>query len=125
MKQEQLTNIDYIKECNKNIVTYPEYVLDDNKLYDDTCTVLDLINDLVSAKILHMREIFKIRINYDKIMGDIFLALTDNQVESFIYFIEHKINETKKESIAFELYETAANIKRFEQFDYEKYFKEL
>lgn len=125
MKQELLERIDYIKECNKNIVTYPEYVLDDNQLYDDTCTVLDLLNDLVCDKILHMREIFKIRINYDKIMADIFLALTDNQVESFIYFIEHKVNETKKESINFELYETAANIKRFEQFDYEKYFKEL
>lgn len=57
MKQELLERIDYIKECNKNIATYPEYVLDDNQLYDDTCTVLDLINDLISGKYLKLESI--------------------------------------------------------------------
>jgi len=114
--------VEFIKEGNLNIVTMPEFIFDDETVYEELLTIINELNKLISINILTPRQLFKIKVNYDKLKNEMIVYLNELEQTELIIYLDMKLYCSKKEALELELYETVCNIKNFQEFDYKNYF---
>jgi hypothetical protein len=110
-----------IQNTVEDLVDVPNSILEDSKtntyIFYRVQDIVKIINKLVLIEILSYDDIEKIRLDYDIVISKILNATDDRFIlTSIISYIQGKISTALEYSIAYTLYETSENIKRFENY---------